>query len=132
MDEARERFLRNRVMTATPAQRIVLLYDRLGLDLTRAAQSGDQFEYGEHVAHALSVVAELAGSLDPTAGGPAAGLADIYGYVTRELVQARGSHDVARVEAVAAITSTLREAWAQAAESLDRAPQPTGTSAWVG
>jgi flagellar protein FliS len=132
MDDARERFLRNRVMTATPAQRIVLLYDRLGLDLTRAARTDDPQEFGAHLSHALAVVAELSGSLDPTVGGPAAGLADIYGYLTGELLAARGTHDRARLEAVAGIVSTLRSAWAQAAESLDRPAAPAGVSAWVG
>jgi flagellar protein FliS len=132
MDEARERFLRNRVMTATPAQRIVLLYDRLGLDLTRALAAEDTYSFGVHLAHALSIVSELRGSLDLAAGGPAANLADIYAYLTAELLAARGSNDSQRVHSIAGIVSTLREAWAQAADTVDTAPQPARAGAWVG
>jgi flagellar protein FliS len=132
MDEARERFLRNRVMTATPAQRIVLLYDRLGLDLTRALAEPDPYAFGEQVAHALAIVSELLGSLNVSAGGPADNLASIYGYLTRELLAARGDNDPARVQTVAGIVSTLRDAWAQAAEIVDAAPQPARAGAWVG
>jgi flagellar protein FliS len=132
MDEARERFLRNRVMTATPAQRIVLLYDRLGLDLTRASTAPDDYTFGSHLSHALAIVSELLGSLDVSAGGPAENLASIYGYLTTELLAARGEHDAARVETVAGIVTTLREAWAQAADVVDGAPQPARAGAWVG
>jgi flagellar protein FliS len=132
MDDARERFLRNRVMTATPAQRIVLLYDRLGLDLTRALAAEDAYSFGRHLAHALEIVSELHGSLDLTAGGPAANLADIYGYLTSELLAARGSNDAPRVQSISAIVATLRAAWAQAAETVDNAPQPARAGAWVG
>jgi flagellar protein FliS len=132
MDDARERFLRNRVLTATPAQRIVLLYDRLGLDLTRALAADDAYTFGAHVAHALAIVSELLGSLNVSAGGPAENLASIYGYLTTELLAARGEHDLARVQTVAGIASTLRDAWAQAAEIVDTAPQPARAGAWVG
>jgi flagellar protein FliS len=132
MDEARERFLRNRVMTATPAQRIVLLYDRLGLDLTRALTESDPSAFGQHLSHALAIVSELLGSLNVAAGGPAENLASIYGYLTTELLTARGAQDTARVQTVAGIVSSLRDAWAQAAEIVDAAPQPARAGAWVG
>jgi flagellar protein FliS len=132
MDEARERFLRNRVMTATPAQRIVLLYDRLGLDLTRALNETDAYAFGEHLSHAVAIVSELLGSLNVSVGGPAENLASIYGYLTTELLAARGNNDPARVQGAATIVSTLRDAWAQAADMVDGAPQPARAGAWVG
>ena len=132
MDEARERFLRNRVMTATPAQRIVLLYDRLGLDLTRALAAPDQDTFRSQLSHALEIVSELLGSLNVSAGGPADNLAGIYGYAMTELLAARGAHDARRVETVAGMVTTLREAWAQAADIVDGAPQPARAGAWVG
>jgi flagellar protein FliS len=132
MDDAREQFLRNRVMTATPAQRIVLLYDRLGLDLTRALAEPDAYAFGTHLSHALAIVSELLGSLNISVGGPAENLASIYGYLTTELLAARGAHDAARVQTVAGIVATLREAWAQAADTVDGAAQPARAGAWVG
>jgi flagellar protein FliS len=88
-DEVRARYLRDRVMTATPAQRVVMLYDRLGLDLTRAGEEPDEIAAGKHVSHAMEIVAELRASLDITAGGPADNLAAIYAFLLRELVAVR-------------------------------------------
>ena len=105
-DDARARFLRDRVLTASPAQRLVMLYDRLALDLARA-----------DVDHAVQIVAELRTSLDVDAGGPADNLAAIYGYLIRELLAVRGG-DQDRLPAVTRIVEGLRQAWTQAAEEL--------------
>lgn len=132
-DEVRARYLRDRVMTATPAQRVVMLYDRLGLDLTRASEAEDSFSAGQHVSHAMEVVAELRSSLDVTAGGPAENLASIYGYLLSELAGARG-HETTKLPPLRGIVSSLRDAWARAGEQIS-ASQPAAAAAvgsWVG
>lgn len=119
-------------MTATPAQRIVMLYDRLGLDLTRANDSTDAHDRGQHLSHAMEVLAELRASLDITAGGPAENLASIYGYLLRELVAARGG-DTARLTSVRSMVSSLRDAWAQAGELAATTTAPVAAAgSWVG
>src|SRR5437867_3332498 len=125
-DDARARFLRDRVLTATPAQRVVMLYDRLALDLARA-DNGVQST--TNLDHALRVVTELRASLDTEAGGPADNLASLYAYMLRELLAIRGG-ERDRLPKVAAIVDTLRQAWAQVAEQVAAAPAQTG--AWVG
>jgi flagellar protein FliS len=131
-DEARARYLRDRVMTATPAQRVVMLYDRLGLDLARASESAGTHDCGQHVSHAMEVLAELRASLDITAGGPAENLASIYGYLLRELVAARGG-DSARLAAVRPMVSSLRDAWARAGELAAATSAPVAAAgSWVG
>lgn len=133
-DEVRARYLRDRVLTATPAQRVVMLYDRLGLDLTLAeGATDDTYLFGTHVGHALQVVVELQTSLDVTAGGPAANLAAIYGYLVSELIEIRGGA-AERLTAVREIVTTLREAWAQAAAQVatDTSAVPAAAGAWVG
>jgi len=132
-DEVRARYLRDRVMTATPAQRVVMLYDRLGLDLTRASEAEDSFGAGQHLNHAMEVVAELRSSLDVTAGGPAENLASIYGYLLSELVGARGNEG-AKLPPLRRIVGSLRDAWAQAGEQISGS-QPSAAAAvgsWVG
>lgn len=133
VDEVRERYLRDRVMTATPAQRVVMLYDRLGLDLTLAEGSEDAIAAGGHLAHAMQVVAELHASLNVTVGGPAGNLASIYTYLLQELLAARGG-DTARGAGVRVIVTELREAWAQASEqvSAQTAAAAAAAGAWVG
>jgi flagellar protein FliS len=133
-DNARDRFLRDRVLTATPAQRIVMIYDRLALDLTRAAASDDRVEAGAHLGHALQIVAELQSSLDLGAGGPAANLASLYSFLTTELIAARGG-EPERLPGVLDIVGRLREAWAIVADTAtaqESRPAPVGSGSWVG
>ena len=132
-EDVRARYLRDRVMTATPAQRVVMLYDRLGLDLTRACEAEDSYAAGQHLSHAMEVVAELRASLDVTAGGPAENLAAIYGYLLGELVGARGG-ELERLAPVRGIVSGLRTAWAQASElvTTSNTAAPATAGSWVG
>jgi flagellar protein FliS len=137
MDEARARYLRDRVMTATPAQRVVMLYDRLALDLTQAAAAADPATAGQHIGHACQVVAELLGSLDLSAGGPADNLASIYGYLLKELTGVRICGSLDRLPAMGELIAPLRAAWAAVADPGATGPEPAGpvgpaTSALVG
>ena len=121
--DLRSRYLSERVLTATPAQRVVMLYDRLCLDLVRATDTADPAGRGEHLDHALQIVAELAGSLDAGAGGPAENLSALYGYLIGELVAVRGGR-AGRLAGARSIMESLREAWATAVSTA----VATGTS----
>jgi flagellar protein FliS len=136
----RARFLLDRVLTATPAQRVVMLYDRLVLDLTVAGDASDDIEAAPHLSHAMLIVAELQSSLELTAGGPAENLDRIYSYVLRELIDARsGKREV--IPGLLRIVGSLRESWAQAVDSLSAASAAgrspfaavaaTSASSWV-
>jgi flagellar secretion chaperone FliS len=132
--DMRARYLNQRVLTATPGQRVVMLYDRLSLDLTRAADiyatdPTDTFSAGQAVDHAMAIVAELAGSLRPTPDSPSDNLASIYTYLLRELTAVRGGA-VTRLAGAAQIVSTLREAWVAAVASTATGSAASG--AWVG
>lgn len=127
--DLRARYLSQRVMTATPGQRVVMLYDRLHLDLQRAAAVAEPAESGEHVSHAMEIVAELAGSLNQTAGGPAENLASIYGYLLTELSAIRSGASE-KLAGAQRIVAALREAWTQAVSTLPT-PAAAGGS-WVG
>jgi flagellar secretion chaperone FliS len=120
VDEFRARYLRDRVMTASPAQRVVMLYDRLLLDLRLAGADSapDEATRSEHVSHALTVVAELYGSLDVSKGGPAENLASIYSYLLNELMAVRLSGATDRLAACERMIQGLRDAWSAAAEQL--------------
>lgn len=134
VDGARERYLRDRVMTASPAQRVVMLYDRLGLDLNLAASADELGTASGHIGHALLVLGELRASLDLTAGGPAENLASIYGFLLGELMAAQ-TGDVDRLESARGIVASLRDAWAQASDQVSNtAPIAAAATAgrWVG
>lgn len=135
MDDVRARYLRDRVLTASPAQRVVMLYDRMLLDLRLAATADDPYTTGSHVSHALQILAELQGSLDQRQGGPAENLASIYGYLIGRLLEARISGDLGGLDGLITIITDLRAAWSQAAmpdtSAADDSAAPTAT-AWVG
>ncbi len=121
----RARYLGDTVATASPQQLLVMLYDRLALDLERAQGAlaeGDRRAAGEQLLHAQEIVLELRSSLqvDVWEGGPR--LAALYGWLHSELVQANVKGDRNRVESCRQVVEPLRDAWRQAAASLATAP----------
>lgn len=191
--DLRARYTNQRVMTATPGQRLVMLYDRLALDLRRAhgeqhgnsgaaaaataanpgmaaANPGAQpaaastgpaesaviptqkaasdaaaanataaasapatatstKSTGEHIDHAMQIVAELAGSLKAQPGvadSPVENLASLYGYLLGELSAARAG-DTDRLPGALSIVEALREAWTEAVASTTSATAASGS-----
>lgn len=139
-DPARARYLADAVATATPARRIVLLYDRLWLDIQRGASAlitEEPTAARDHVQHAQQIVAELLGSLDTTWTG-AGNLASLYTYLLRELMGAVLDPKPGALDAAAKITGDLRSTWQQAEAQLQtgapraEAAAQTRQAAWVG
>ncbi|WP_426561214.1 flagellar export chaperone FliS [Angustibacter sp. McL0619] len=111
----------NAATTASPARLLVMLYDRLSLDLTRAHRAqleGDREVANDNIAHAQDIVAELLSSLDTEAWDGAAGLASLYRWVIRELIAANIRMDPERTAGCIAVIEPLREAWTQAMTSV--------------
>jgi len=114
----RERYLADSIATASPAKLLVMLYDRLVLDLTRAEQAliaGDRNEASRQLLHAQEIVLELRTSLDIGAWEGAPGLADLYGFILTELIGANIGADGARVASCRTLIEPLRDAWREAA-----------------
>ncbi len=117
----RARYMGDTVATASPQQLLVMLYDRLALDLERgeaALRAGDSEEASRQLLHAQEIVAELHGSLkvEIWEGGPR--LAALYTWLLTELVQANVKRDANRVASCREVVEPLRDAWRQAAASL--------------
>jgi flagellar protein FliS len=125
-DTARARYLADAVATATPARRIVLLYDRLWLDIQRAqaAQDCGDAAARDHLQHAQQIVAELLGSLDVAAWSGAADLASLYSYLLRELISEVIEPRPGRLAAVTRIVTDLRTSWQQAEAQLQGGAAP--------
>lgn len=114
---ARGRFLSDQVATASPGTLLVMLYDRLVLDLHRAEDAqrrGDRPAAHTDLVHAQDIVSELLSTLDVSAWEGAPGLASLYGYVLREMVGANISGDADRTAACRAIIEPLCDAWREA------------------
>ena len=117
----RARYLGDSVATASPQQVLVMLYDRLALDLERAqaaVATGARDEASEQLQHAQAIVIELLSSLqvDVWEGGPR--LAALYKWLITELVKANVKFDSNRISACREVVEPLRDAWRQAAASL--------------
>ena len=114
----RQRYLTDSINTATPAKLLMMLFDRLVLDLNRGEQAllaGDRPEANTNLKHAQDIVTELHVSLDLDAWDGAAGLAALYAFVETELVNANVRGDAAKVTAIRGLIEPLRDTWREAA-----------------
>jgi len=114
----RERYLADSITTASPAKLLVMLYDRLVLDLSRgerALAEGNREEGSRQLLHAQEIIIELHSSLDTSVWSGGAGLASLYGFLLTELVGANIGADAARAAACREIVEPLRDAWREAA-----------------
>ncbi len=121
----RARYIGDAVATSSPQQVLVMLYDRLALDLERAqkfAAAGVRELAGEQLQHAQDIVIELLSSLqvDAWEGGPR--LAALYNWLIGELIQANVKLDTNRISSCRQVVEPLRDAWRAAATALAGSP----------
>jgi len=124
------RYLSDSLATASPSVLLVMLYDRLVLDLSRAEQAqlaGDRELAHNNLMHAQEIVQELLNSLNQDAWEGGQGLAALYTWLLQELVAANLSGDAMRTASCRTETvEPLAEAWKQAA--LEQATGVAATS----
>jgi flagellar protein FliS len=126
----RARYMADAVTTASPARLLVMLYDKLALDLSQAEDAfrgGDAVRGRDRAAHAQEIVFELMSSLDVDAwdGGPK--LASLYSFLIAELTKAVVGADADVVAGCRTLVAELREAWhAAAADVAQVAPAGVG------
>ena len=114
----RDRYLQDSINTASPAKLLLMLYDRLVLDLMKgeeALRGDDREQAHERITHAQEIVLELRTSLDVEAWSGAPALANLYGWMLTELIGANIGKDAERVAACRALVEPLRDAWREAA-----------------
>jgi flagellar protein FliS len=114
----RDRYLQDSISTASPAKLLVMLYDRLILDLAQgeeAIRAGELEVAHEKLSHSQEIVMELRVSLDVEAWSGAPGLASLYGFLLVELIGANVAKDADRVAVCRTLVEPLRDAWREAA-----------------
>jgi flagellar protein FliS len=108
------------VLTMSPAQRVLLLYNHLLANLrqARAALAArDIAARSTRVAKALDILNELLFSLDRENGGDLADrLAAIYVYLIGELGHADRERDMQRLDRVIDLAASLQDAWVEVAK----------------
>jgi len=118
MNNPRAAYVGQMVNTASPSRLLVMLYDRLVLDLQRAAEAqraGDFATASQNLLHAQEIVLELNSSLRHDMWDGAAKLASIYTFLHTELVRANVERKVEITESCLGIVTPLAEAWREAA-----------------
>jgi flagellar secretion chaperone FliS len=107
------------ILTATPGQLVVMLYDgclRFLHQATFAMREDDMAVAGNRLSRAEAIIDELLTTLDLEQGGVIASrLQGIYVFCSRHLMDARTQRDPAMIEQVSELLAELRESWAQVA-----------------
>ncbi|MBO3740642.1 flagellar export chaperone FliS [Actinoplanes flavus] len=118
MSNLRDRYLQDSINTASPAKLLMMLYDRLVLDLMQgeeALRGGDRESANNRIGHAQEIVMELHASLKLDAWDGAPGLANLYSFMLTELIGANVKQDADRVAGCRKLVEPLRDAWREAA-----------------
>ncbi|HEV2369504.1 MAG TPA: flagellar export chaperone FliS [Acidimicrobiales bacterium] len=116
-----ERYLNDSIATADPATLIVMLYDRLALDLARAVDALEDKRDLEvahnNLVHAQDIVVALQASLRPELWSGADKLVALYAWLSARLVEANLRKDVAIIRECSSLIAPLHAAWREAAQS---------------
>lgn len=115
---ARAAYLDASIATASPARLLVMLFDRLVLDVQRgldAQRRGDHEDTHKNLTHAQDILLELASSLRPEEFKGGYDLAALYSFLHRQLVMANVRKDAAITDEVLVLVTDLCETWRQAA-----------------
>lgn len=132
--DPRSTYLQSSVQTASPARLLVLLVERLELDVRRgleAQETGTWDEAHRQLVHAQDILVELSSTLRAEAfnGGPA--LAQLYSWLHGQLVKANIDRDATITASCLPLVGELASMWREAAQ-LAAAEQPAAPLAAAG
>jgi flagellar protein FliS len=108
----------NAVATASPARLLVMLVERLVLDVERglaAQRSGEWSEAHRHLLHAQDIVLELEHSLDVDKMPAGKQLASLYEFLRNRLVLANVRRDPRLTTESLTLSRQLSDTWREAA-----------------
>ncbi len=111
-------YLQQSVLTASPGQLVVMLYDGACRFLTQAAyamREGDKSRSHQRLSRAEAIIDELLVTLNMDAGEISTQLQAIYVFSRRHLTEARIDNDADKIQWVHDQLADLREAWAEIA-----------------
>ena len=123
-NQALARYGNVKVMTASPADHIVMLYDgcfRFLREAMEANRTGDRGRMGERIGRANNILSCLLAGLDRSVAPKLCDqLEPLYGFCMRHLLEGNLKNKPKNLEEVIGVLSPLRNAWAEAATQLVR------------
>jgi len=126
------RYREAEVLSASPAQLVVIVYEHLLINLRRARlqlAASDAEARSESLARARAALTELLVSLDEEKGGElAVRLRAIYVFFLSELSVLGVKPDAQRLDAIITLAGELHEAFAQVARTLPNTPVAVAAS----
>jgi flagellar secretion chaperone FliS len=103
------------VLTASPEQLVVMLYDGVARFLRQAElalEEGQLVQMNQRIGRAEAIIDELHATLNKDAGEISERLEAIYVFCRKLLVEARIERDGHKIREVIRLFAPLREAWA--------------------
>jgi flagellar protein FliS len=118
-EEMKRRYQREAVITATPAARLNMLYDKMILELGQADNGFEQNDLkaiNDGLCRAQDILLALRGTLRTDLWAGANDLSQLYFALYKELLEANMQKNRDKVQRVLAVVKELAEAWRRAAE----------------
>ncbi len=110
----------NQILSASPEQILIMLYDgsiRFCRQAIHAMDTGQRIVQAEKISRTMAIVCEFANTLNHEVGGEiATDLDALYGFMTRELTRANLQNDRKALETVEDLLTGLRSTWVEAIE----------------
>ncbi len=117
-----DNYRRTRILTASPGELLVMLYDGLLQRVKIASRkmgNGDPATAGEQLGRAQDILHELMNMLDrDQAPELADNLLALYSYCSRTLIQGVAEQDCDKLDEVYDLLRPLRDAWAEAEKTV--------------
>lgn len=120
-----DQYRKNAVVTASPLQLVIMLYDGCLKFMDQAKLAMEQkrhYDQNQNFQRAQNIVTELTSTLDTKQGGEIAqNLAALYNYVYDRLVAANINDDLEALDQATQVMIELRSSWA----AIEAAQKPT-------
>ncbi len=120
---ASDRYLKQQLMSASPARLVAMLYDRaisLLTDVVDAIQNSDIERRWRSNQKATEVICHLWETLDMERGGDvAANLNQLYGFMLKRLLTVDMENNAEAAREVIRLLDPLRKSWHQVASAAD-------------
>jgi flagellar secretion chaperone FliS len=118
-EEMKRRYLREAVITATPAARLNMLFDKMIFELAQADngfEQGDLKSVNDGLCRAQDILLALRGTLRTDVWDGANDLSQLYFALYKELLEANMKKNRSAAQRVLAVVQNLAEAWRRAGE----------------